>query len=652
MKKIFLISCLIKFNVYICVMEYTEKINQLIEMLNENNKIPYSYFNEDEIGDLIIFSVKNKNEDFLFNILDLKGDTPKEMSVNWRSISHIKSDLIEYNNSKIKTMPKLSKPKSFSVSSEIVEVDFKGTICETANLLKSGIVNQTIVLVSHNDKWNEINVLNLGGDDSNLQAFKNFIETMKLGLSDLGIVAEKTIKTSTVLTHDDFMMLSEKYPVADYIQISLLNDYNVKSGGKSSIDVLTDDLKVITRDNITVDRYIFRRENDKKELLNKIKSKTMEIQENQIQELEVKIDGQTVIPVEAIQVHEAVVLPAESVMHGTNQETEKPATTAKKPISIQVFETLTPERISELQGLNERQLQIVKDNPVIAITDKKTYEEAKKTAAVLLKASTAIDGSAGIEATAAKYLNTFKSMLKNALQPIAKLTRDPYNEQKTIISTWENAELLRNQAIEREKLQRIKKRTDELFAVPFTFNGSIYSIGTVYCTPSQVETATDEDFKTIVDNGKTIKQALDAELEIQAGKDKEIAELKAKLAALTQLSEISNTEPEIPASIHNSVGPQSASMNQVTKNSILGQTETEKPAYILPSIENTLLNALDLKNVEHLEKPAYIKCRGFYVQGLIDTAKEIEFILNDNLPNAVKKSERIANLCEILKKSV
>jgi len=562
-------------------------------------------------------------------------------------------------------MPKLSKPKSFSVSSEIVEVDFKGTICETANLLKSGIVNQTIVLVSYNDKWNEINVLNLGGDDSNLQAFKNFIETMKLGLSDLGIVAEKTIKTSTVLTHDDFMMLSEKFPVADYIQISLLNDYNVKSGSKSSIDVLTDDLKVITRDNITVDRYIFRRENDKKELLKKMKSKTMEKQENQVQELEVKADGQTSTPVEAIQVHEAVILPAESVMPATNQEAEKPVTTAKKPISIQVFETLTPERISELQGLNERQLQIVKDNPVIAITDKKTYEEAKKTAAVLLKASTAIDGSAGIEATATKYLNTFKSMLKNALQPIAKLTRDPYDEQKIIISTWENTELLREQAEQRAKLEKIKKRTDELFAVPFTFNGSIYSIGTVYCTPSQVETATDEDFKIIVENGKTIKQALDAELEIQAGKDKEIAELKAKLAALTQLSEISNTEPEIPAntlpvtpassipaSIHNSVGPQSASMNQVTKNSILGQTETEKQAYILPSIENTLLNALDLKNAEHLEKPAYIKCRGYYVQGLIDTAKEIEFILNDNLPNAVKKSERIANLCEILKKSV
>lgn len=572
-------------------------------------------------------------------------------------------------------MPKLSKTKSFSVSDEIIEVDFQGTICEVANLLRSGITNQTIILVAHNDKWNEINVLNLGGDDSNLQAFQNFVESMKLSLVDLGITTEKIIKTSPVLTHDDFMMLSEKFPVADYIQISLLNDYNVKSGGKSSIDVLTDDLKVITRDGITVDRYIFRRENDKQKIITKAGkiipgeysqeiSKTMEIQENEVQELEVRPAGQTAVLVEAIQVHEAIVLPAESVMPATNHETGKPVTTAKKPISIQVFETLTPERISELQGLNERQLQIVKENPVIAITDKKTYEEAKKTAAVLLKASTAIDGSAGIEATATKYLNTFKSMLKNALQPIAKLTRDPYDEQKIIISTWENDELLREQAEQRAKLEKIKKRTDELFAVPFTFNGSIYSIGTVYCTPSQVETATDEDFLVIVNNGKAIKTALDAEALVQSAKDQRIAELEAKLAALTGLSEMSNTEPEMVI-VQKSVGngptetisqelksspatPEKITYESTVKTSAVGPTTS----YVLPSIENTLLNALDLKNAEHLERPAYIKCRGYYVQGLIDTAKEIEFILNDNLPNAVKKSERIVNLCAILKKSV
>jgi len=557
-------------------------------------------------------------------------------------------------------MPKLSKTKAFSVSSEIIEVDFQGQICEVANLLKSGILNQTIVLVSHNDKWHEINVLNLGGDDSNLQAFKNFVETMKLSLVDLGITTETIKKTSTVLTHDDFLMLSEKYPVADYIQISLLNDYNVKSGGKSSIDTLIDDLKVITRDGITVDRYIFRRENNKLELLKK--SKIM--QTENVQELEILPSGEMIIPVEKIEVHDAVILPADPVNLPKTENVPSDSydlpKTNKKPISLQVFETLTPERISELQGLNERQIAIVKENPVITIIDKASYELAKKTAATLLKASTAIDGSAGIEATATKYLNTFKNMLKTALGPIAKLTRDPYDKQKEIISSWENAELLKQQALEREKLQRIKLRTDELFAVPFTFNGSIYSIGIVYCTPSQVETATDEDFLIIVNNGKAIKQALDAEALVQSAKDQRIAELEAKLAKLEMLENMSNTEsekvsPAIP--VANNPAPLNNTVQSVTdiSNPNLKPNEVQKtvfaPTYTLPAQDNILLNRLDLENVEHLEKPAYIKCRGYYVRGLKDVANSIEFILNDAAPNPIKKSERISVLCEILKKS-
>jgi len=469
-----------------------------------------------------------------------------------------------------------------------------------------------------------------------------------------------------VLTHDDFLMLSEKYPVADYIQISLLNDYNVKSGGKSSIDTLSDDLKVITRDGITVDRYIFRRENDKIELLKK--SKNMKTEE--IQELEVGPDNQTAIPVEKIvvpvnniEVYEEVVLvPIQQAKISNLPENVSfepsimPTTTpAKKPISIQVFETLTPERISELQGLNERQNEIVKQNPIITITDKVSYELAKKTAATLLKASTAIDGSAGIEATATKYLNTFKNMLKTALQPIAKLTRDPYDKQKEIISSWENAELLKQQALEREKLQRIKKRTDELFAVPFTFNGSIYSIGTVYCTPSQVETATDEDFLVIVNNGKAIKQALDAEALIQSAKDQRIAELEAKLAKLEMLENMSNTEPEkvSPATptVNNPIPVNNSLVNPVPENSILGQAEQKTAsAYNLPAQDNILLNRLDLENVEHLEKPAYIKCRGYYVRGLKDVGGLIIDILN-NQDVTIKKSVKLAELAEILKKS-
>jgi len=53
--------------------------------------------------------------------------------------------------------------------------------------------------------------------------------------------------------------------------------------------------------------------------------------------------------------------------------------------------------ISELNPWNSNRIK-----SVIQIKDKKTYEFAKKTAATLLKASTAIDGSSGIEATAKK----------------------------------------------------------------------------------------------------------------------------------------------------------------------------------------------------------------------------------------------------------
>jgi len=570
-------------------------------------------------------------------------------------------------------MPKLSKTKSFTVSKETIEVDFKGTICECANLLKSGITNQTIVLVAHENVWNEINVLNLGGDDSNLQAFKNFIESMNLGLVDLGITTEKQ-QGNYELVHQDFMDLQEKFPDHDYIQISILNDYNVKSGGKASKHELTEWLKVCQRDKISIKELIENREVEKQKIINE-KSPEMSTENfDEPMELEVGENNQTAIPVKTVIVPEVIPsvknepkLISVEVSAGNSGEhlsklpelPQVPAPT-KKPISLQVFETLTPERISELQGINERQIQIVKENPVVKITDKSSYEAAKKTAAILLKASTAIDGSAGIEATATKYLNTFKSMLKNALAPIALITRKPYDEQKTLISAWENAEEIRIQAEQRAKLEKIKKRTDELFAVPFVFNGSVYSIGTVYVVGSQIENLSDEDFAVIVNNGKIIKQQLDAEAEAQKGKDAEIAALKAQLAAFMALQNMSNTDTEQPATVSEAApGTPEQPVTELKTGptdqvaNFMNPEHSTKPvvSYNLPAENNKLLNALDLKNAEHLEKPAYIKCRGYYVQGLIDVANEIEFILNDAAPNPVNKSERISNLCVILKNS-
>ena len=550
-------------------------------------------------------------------------------------------------------MPKLSKTKSFSVSDEIIEVDFQGTICEVANLLKSGITNQTIILVAHADKWHEINVLDLGGDDSNLEAFKNFVETMKLSLVDFGIVS-KDVKTDSNLTHQDFMDLQNEFPEYDYIKISKLHDWEVATGRNWSIFEKRLTLRMLTRDKKTIEDYIKENDLQQKQNIENMKSQAG----TPIEELEVTEGDKLGIPVEKTD-----LAPVNAEVIKNENTTPTASVPAKKPISIQVFETLTPERISELQGLKEKQLEIVNKNPVIKkITDKTSYELAKKTKSVLLKASTAIDGKDGIEATATKYLNTFKNMLKDALSPIAKLTRDAYDEQSQIISAWENAEALREQAEQRAKLEKIQNRTNELFDVPFTFNGTIYSIGTVYVTPSQVETATDEDFKVIVENGKSIKQALDAEAALQAGKDKEIADLKAQLAAFMALQNMSNTDHE-PEEVKTDTveKPANTHINLPTNNTVQNPVSTTQaappapqapaPAYNLPDPKNEPLNRLDLENAEHLEKPAYIKCRTFFIRGMKELSAEIEFILNDVAPNPIKKSERIQNLLEIIKKS-
>lgn len=549
-------------------------------------------------------------------------------------------------------MPKLKKTKSFTVSNETVEVDFKGTICKCANLLKSGIKNQNIILVSYEDVWHEINVLDHGGDDSNLQAFAEFIKTMNLSLVDMGITKTEN-KTNYELKHSDFLQLSETYPDYSYIEISQLNDHNLKMGLKASMYQITDDLKYLSKNKITIEKHI---ENQLLSINESIK-KTKEMENKKIDLQPVNEAAEKTVNAEVIETSDF------GKPRPTSGSLPPTGPGAKKLFSLQVFETLQPERISELQGVKENQLKIAKDNPVVKITDKASHELAKKTAATLLSASTSIDGKDGIATTANKYLNTFKSMLKNAFDPIAEITRVPYNEQKTIISEYEHAEEIKKQAAEREKLLKIQNRTNELFAVPFTFNGQIYSIGNVVVVPSQIETASDEEFKVLVSKGIEVKKQLDAEAADQAGKDAEIAALKAKLAKLEALEQMSNTDQGTENVVVNKGQQPGTSIpvkENVPANGTVNSTATDSnstatppkttPAYSVPSVENKLLNALDLEHAQHLENTNYIKCRNYYVRGLKDVATELNRILNDT-DKTVKKSDQIISLAKILLES-
>lgn len=603
---------------------------------------------------------------------------------------------------------KLKKTKTFSVSSNTDTVTLEGVEYPIANLLKSGIMNQTIVLLGYDDIWHEIDVLNLGGDNSDLSNFKKFVELTQLKLSDLiTIKNDKKPLRNYDVTHDDHVELSKEFPQFDYVKIGKLCAYY---GDKSSVYILRQDLRICTERNLTIKQWIEQLDNVKKqsmEQINRSRDRIIQLGKlgfKQNAKKEFEFNGFTVtqnsvdndtdevwnsfisivpvpVPVPANQVNIDDVIqevstpqPApttEASIPAPATET-LPATPAKKPVSLETIGNLTPDRITDLLGLNEQQHEIVKQNPLIIVTDKKTLETAKKQRAVLLKASTAIDGAQGIQATAKKYLNTFKSTLDNFLSSTAKITREAYDKQNAEIVKFENAEALRIAEEQRLKVAKINERTSKLFAVPMVFNGTVYQIGTLYILPSQIENSTDAEFDALVAQAVAIKNALDAAAEIEKSKDAVIRELQEKLAQLTgqpvtpapvdevetvTIHKPTNNGPTPTNSIDAPVNDNQATTSVPPVNNIPAPAETTpkrfkaSTEYFMPTAENTILNRFDLDHIDLIQaepmNPAFIKCRAYFVEGNRKVAEQLKLIMEDT-DVTVKKSVRITELYNII----
>ena len=107
-------------------------------------------------------------------------------------------------------MKPLKKP--FEASDNNVHISIEGKTYRCANLLKSGITNQSKILIGVDDVWHEINVLNLGADNSNLNDFKQHISLHNYTLADFGIIIIDKKQIDYNLKHDDFMELQDKFP--------------------------------------------------------------------------------------------------------------------------------------------------------------------------------------------------------------------------------------------------------------------------------------------------------------------------------------------------------------------------------------------------------------------------------------------------------
>ena len=70
----------------------TARANGLFEVLNENEKKPYEPSNYIQIGNCIVLIAK-RGEECLFNVLDVDGNTPKELTACWRVWSVFKNEI-------------------------------------------------------------------------------------------------------------------------------------------------------------------------------------------------------------------------------------------------------------------------------------------------------------------------------------------------------------------------------------------------------------------------------------------------------------------------------------------------------------------------------------------------------------------------------
>ena len=619
-------------------------------------------------------------------------------------------------------MPKLNKPRGFEVSKNTEILSISGKEYEIANLLKGGLMNQSKVLIAVDDVWREIDVLNHGADNSNLQAFINHVEIHNLKLADFGIEESKP-DIDYNLKHEDFMELEKLFPDYSYIQIAKLDKYVKEGKGNSGMYSMKQDFKMLTRDKISIDDFIANTEIRKKRIINGEMPNTyilnMEKQKrinelisyNLVSDAEGNYEGHGFyISHEAIEKDTPEDWPAfmerikevagEPALETPTQETHEavpvtnqPAdtsTTAKKPISLSVISTLEPSRISELKGLKEKQEAIVLRNPIITPIDKKTRDEAQKQVAELLKASTAIDGKTGILANFVTHANQFIKMGKDYLTPLAKITRDQHDKQKKLVTEYDSKEEIRIQNEKKAELTKIKERTDRLFKVPFAFNGSLYSIGTLYVLPSDVEKLTDEEFDAKIKEGELLIEAAkktddakndairkaaetlrqyNAEAADQILIDAGLMEPKpaaakpatqtAAPAANQQRTSVSSAPKQaIPSGFATAPAASAAiPANTPAANTAAPARFSPSKEYTLPDPSNIIVNTFDMQHFglvnEDPIKPSFISHRAYFIEGSRQMAIEIEKILEgEKVVNGLKQSERITNLCKVVKAAV
>ncbi len=115
------------------------------------------------------------------------------------------------------------------------------------------------------------------------------------------------------------------------------------------------------------------------------------------------------------------------------------------------LDELNASNLPELQGLKQKQEELVKENPFIEITDNATFETAKKHRTALLKGRTTLEAQ---DKLIASKLTNFRKQVKSITDDLISITLPHETKQQEEVKRFE--EIKENERIERDKKEQVR----------------------------------------------------------------------------------------------------------------------------------------------------------------------------------------------------
>lgn len=133
------------------------------------------------------------------------------------------------------------------------------------------------------------------------------------------------------------------------------------------------------------------------------------------------------------------------------------------------LDSLNAKNLPELQGLKDKQLELVKECPFVEIIDNSTYELAKKHRTALVKGRTSLESQ---DKLIASKLTTFRKEVKSVTDELISIILPHEEKQQEEVKRFE--QIKENERLERERLEN--ERIEKIKSTISDFESCCYAL--------------------------------------------------------------------------------------------------------------------------------------------------------------------------------